>query len=359
MKLSLAKNNFEIILNNFQAFLDKKDSSQITSHIYLEIIDSKLLLKATDYEIGIESKIDIIKKESDGSATVNGRKILDIVKRLKDGEIILETENDFIHIKQGKSKFKLPMYNASEFPKSSEIENYKKINIDASKFIYSLRKINPAIESSNQKPELSGALLDIKDYCYNFVATDTRRLAIIKHDTQSIENLSIIIPKKGIIEILKLFYDNYDDFEIFYNQTQLIIKNNHYTFFTKLINGKFPDYQKIIPKESKNKIKLPKDVITDSIKLINSLSNNIKFIIKQNDILFESISNENSEKATTQIEINTNINEEITLGANSKSILDFLSQIESTDFTLYLNEPNTPFMLEDNNFSTIIMPIIF
>ncbi|PAF49452.1 DNA polymerase III subunit beta [Helicobacter sp. 12S02232-10] len=356
MKIIVGKNNLEIILRNFQAFLDKKDSSQITSHIYFEVIDTKLLLKATDYEIGIESKIDILKKESDGNATVNGRKILDIVGRLKDGEIILESDNDFIHIKQGKSKFKLPMFNASEFPDFPELNENTKINIDTSKFIQSIRKINPAVENTNQKIELSGALLDIKEYAFNFAATDTRRLAIVKYDTQSVENFSIIIPKKAINEILKLFYD---DLEIFYNQTQLIIRTPNYTFFTKLINGKYPDYEKIIPKSFKNEIKLPKDIIIESIKLINSLSNNIKIIIKPNEIIFESISDENSEAASTQIEINTNIDSEVIIGANSKYILDFLSQIESSEFNLCLNELNTPFTLKDGNFSTIIMPIIF
>ncbi|PAF44776.1 DNA polymerase III subunit beta [Helicobacter sp. 11S02596-1] len=356
MKIIVAKSSLEIILRNFQAFLDKKDSSQITSHIYFGVIDNKLLLKATDYEIGIESKIDILKKESDGNATVNGRKILEIVGRLKDGEIIIETDNDSMVIKQGKSRFKLGMFNASEFPSFPNPDENAKINIDTSKFIHSIRKINPAVENSNQKIELSGALLDIKEYTLNFVATDTRRLAIVKHDTQSVENLSIIIPKKAINEILKLFYD---DLEIFYNQTQLIIKTPNYLFFTKLINGKYPDYEKIVPKSFKNEIKLPKDKIVESIRLINSLSNNIKLIIRPNEIIFESISDENSESASTQIEFDTQIESEVIIGANSKYLLDFLSQIESVEFNLCLNEMNTPFTLKDGNFSTIIMPIIF
>lgn len=359
MKLTLSKNSLEIILGHCQAFLDKKDSSQITSHIYFQTQDTKLLLRSTDYEIAIESKIDILKKESDGSATVNGRKILEVIKRLKDGEIILESDEEFIHIKQGRSKFKLPMFNASEFPEIFKPEELTKINIDTSKFIQSIRKINPAIETNNQKPELNGALLDIKDYSFNFIATDTRRLAILKYDNPSVEGLTIIIPKKAIIEILKLFYD---ELEIYCNatKTQLIIKNNNYTFATKLINGKYPDYEKIIPKNFLNEIKLPKDSIADAIKQMNSLSNNIKIIIKPNEIGFETISEEGSELATTQIpEITTNIESDIAVGANSKYILDFLSQIESSEFKLCLNELNQPFMLKDEKFMTIIMPIIF
>lgn len=359
MKLTLSKNSLEVILGHYQAFLDKKDSSQITSHIYFQTQDTKLLLRATDYEIAIESKIDIVKKESEGNATVNGRKILEVIKRLKDGEIILESDEEFIHIKQGRSKFKLPMFNASEFPEIFKLEELTKINIDTSKFIQSIRKINPAIETNNQKPELNGALLDIKDYSFNFIATDTRRLAILKYDNPSVEGLTIIIPKKAIIEILKLFYD---ELEIYCNstKTQLIIKNNNYTFATKLINGKYPDYEKIIPKNFLNEINLPKDSITDAIKQMNSLSNNIKIIIKPNEIGFETISEEGSELATTQIpEIKTNIESDIAIGANSKYILDFLSQIESSEFKLCLNELNQPFMLKDEKFMTIIMPIIF
>ncbi|PAF53043.1 DNA polymerase III subunit beta [Helicobacter sp. 13S00482-2] len=355
MKLIVSKSILEITLTNFQAFLDKKDSSQITSHIYFECIDSKLLLRATDYEIGIEAKIDNIKKESDGNATVNGRMILDIVKKLEDGEIILETDNDFFYVKQGKTKYKESMFNAAEFPIFPELPNYKKLNIDTSKFITSIKKINPAIETNNQKMELNGAFLDIKDYSYNFVATDTRRLAVVKYETQSVDNLSIIIPKKATTEILKLFYD---DFEIYYSESQIILKTPQYMFYTKLINGKYPDYEKIIPKNFKNEIKLPKEIIEKSIKKVN-LCNNIKIIIRPNEILFEAISNESSRTANTQIELETKIDAEISIGANSKYILDFFSQTEESEFVLCLNDSNNPFVLKDKNFSTIVMPIIF
>lgn len=354
MKFSIEKNKFEVILNHLQPFLDKKDSSQITSHIYLETTENKLFLKATDYEMGLETKVDI-KKELDGNATVNGKKILDIVKRLKDGEIILETDSQTFYIKQGRSKFQLPMFDANEFPKSVQDFNQNKINFDTSSFIQSLKKITPAIDQSNQKPELTGALLELKDYSFNFVSTDTRRLAVIKQNIQSIESFSIILPKKAINEISKLFTDN---IEIFYSETQLIIKNEYYSFFTKLINGKFPDYEKIIPKEFKTKITLPKDNVIESIKLINSLSQKIKIIFRSNEILFETISSESSEQAQTQFEYQTNIQEEIALGVDSKYILDFLSQIDNNQFEICINEINTPFIIKDDNFSTLILPII-
>ena len=365
MKLTLNKSNFEVILNNFQSFLDKKDATNITSHIYLETIDEKLLLKATDYEIGIQSKIDILNKIEDGIATVEGKKILDIVKNLKEGEIILETndEKSELIVKQThprEAKFKLKTFNAAEFNSSTKFpeisSNETKINLDSQNFIHSLKKVTVAADTNNQKMELTGTLIDVKDYHCNFVATDTRRLAIIHHDTQSIgSQLSIIIPKRAIGEIFKLFYE---DFEIYFSTTILFIKSHNYIFFTKLINGKYPDYEKIIPKDFKIEFKFPKTEIIESIRLINSLSTNVKITFTSEGITFESMNIDESESANTQIKLPLSITEPITLGMNSKYILDFLAHIDSSEFSIFINEPNTPFLLKDNNYSTIIMPVL-
>ena len=355
MKFSVKKNTLEIVLNHLQAFLDNKDSSQITSHIYFETLDDEVLLKATDYEIRLETKIQI-KKELDGNATVNGKKILDIIKRLKDEDLTLESDSQKIYISQGKSKFQLPMFNTSEFPKNIQNAN-QKVNIDTKNFIHNLKKISPAIDGSNQKIALTGALLELKDYKLNFVATDTRRLAFIKEDIQSIDSFYIIIPKKALSEIIKLFSD---DMEIYCGETQLMIKNQYYTFYTKLINDKFPDYEKIIPKEFKNQITLPKNDVIEAIRLVNSISPKIKITFRSNSVLFENMQKENSEEGQTQFEYNINIpeNEELSIGVDSRYLLDFLSKIESESFEFCIKEVNIPFVVQDKNFSTIILPII-
>lgn len=352
MKISLPKSLLETILTNCQNFLDKRDRSQITSHIYLEAQDDKLLLRATDYEIWLESHISLI-AQSTGNATANGKQFLDVVKRFKDGDITLEAKEENLHISQGRTRAKLPMFNADEFPKFPEYDSSKQIHLESENFLNSIKKVNPAIDSNSTKYELNGALLDIKDYGFNFVATDTRRLALVEHKSQSIDTLSLIIPKKAINEISKLFIDS---FEIYHNPTHLIIKSQEYTFYTKLINGKYPDYEKIIPKEFKYKITLPKDKCVEALQLVKSLANNIKITLTPNEVLFDSL-NEESGSIETQIEVQTGI-ENLTLGINSKYILDFLSQIESNEFIFCINEPNTPFVVVEENFSTVIMPVI-
>ncbi len=218
MRFVITKNIFENVVASMQPFLEKKDSSSITSHIYLEIDNAKLIIKATDYEIGLESHIDNISDMVEGKTTVNGSNLLGIIKRLKNEELIIEASNNNLIIKQNKSTFKLPTYDANEYPSLNKSENLKELSITTINFINCIRKITPSIDNNNPKFELNGALLDIKSQKINFVSTDTRRLAVSYLQNITNQESQFIIPKKAIVEIQKLFLD---DAKIFYDDTNM------------------------------------------------------------------------------------------------------------------------------------------
>jgi len=353
MRFTITKNVIENVIASMQPFLEKKDASAITSHIYLEVNTSGLILKATDYEIGLESHIDNINESESGKATVNGSNLLGIIKRLKNEDIIFEVSANNLVIKQNKSTFKLPMYDANEYPNLVTATETNKLEISTLNFITSIRKITPAIDNNNPKFELNGALLDIKNDKINFVATDTRRLAISHLQNITNEQGQFIIPKKAIIEIQKLFLD---ESTISFDDTNLIISNDKTTFFTKLINGKFPDYERIIPSNLKYNLSLPKNILVESIKLVTSLFSNIKITFTSSAIIFESLDEDSESK--TQIDINLNIENEFYLAVNAKYLLDFLSMTNNENVTVGFNESNLPFYLEDDKFYTIVMPIV-
>jgi DNA polymerase-3 subunit beta len=354
MKVVVAKETLESILTNAQSYLEKKDLSQITSHVLINANNDELEIKATDFEIGYAYKTRNAQIATAGYATANGSKLLQIIKSFKNIDVTLETINNSLYIKQNSSKFKLPMFNYLEFPSFPEAENKPKFDINAEDFSKAIKKITPAIDNNNPKFELNGALIDIKNDFINFVATDTRRLAIYKKQRQTDQNFSLIIPKKAIVEFGKLFFQN---IEIFYDENTLIAKSEDFTFFGKLINGKFPDYERIIPKEKHFRIQLNREKMVESIKQIAIISNEVKIIFKQKNITFESLNDENIE-AKTEIEFETGLEEEISLSFNSKYILDFLSSIEESNFVLGYNDTNMPFTLEAKDFITIVMPII-
>jgi DNA polymerase III subunit beta len=353
MKFEIEKSEFDNIITSMQPFLEKKDASNITSHIFLEVINNNLLIQSTDLEMGLKVETDSIIDPIDGKATINGSNLLGILKRLKNNILLVTIKNNILIIKQDKSKFKLPMYDANEYPLFPNINTENSLNINSIDLVNSIKKITPAIDSNNPKFELNGALIDIQSSKINFVATDTRRLAVSYLENKSNKDSKIIIPKKAIIEIQKLFFDN---IEIFYDNTYLIINTKNKIFFTKLINGKYPDYERIIPKNLKYNIQIPKISFIESIKLVTSLSPNLKLTLSSNSVIFESIDDETESK--TKIDIDLPLENEFTIAANNKYLLDFLNMSNNKQIKIGFNESNLPFYLEDNNFFTIIMPII-
>ncbi|MFA5427283.1 MAG: DNA polymerase III subunit beta, partial [Sulfurimonas sp.] len=133
--------------------------------------------------------------------------------------------------------------------------------------------------------------------------------------------------------------------------------SNQYTFFTKLINGKFPEYSRIIPKEVSKTLTLPKATMIEAIKQITTISTDVKITFLNNSIVFESLSDDNIE-AKTEINYETNFSSPFVIAINSKYLLDFLNSINSSEFSIGLNESNLPFVLNENNFKTVVMPIV-
>ena len=354
MKISISKSIIENILIQAGPFLEKKDTSQITSHVFISASNSLLTLKATDYEIGYFVNTNNVNIAQDGSTTANGKKLLDIIRILKDGNINLEVKGDMLYISQAHSNFKLPTFSHQEFPEFPSYEGKSSIAIDSYLLIESLKKITPAIDTNNPKFELNGALIDIQPDKINFASTDTRRLAVVNIPNTTTNELSIILPKKAIVEIQKLFFN---DIELYYDETNLIIHSDQYTFFTKLINGKFPEYSRIIPKETVNNLLLPKAIMIDSIKQITTISTDVKITFLNDTITFESLSDDNIE-AKTEISFGTGFTEAFTIAINSKYLLDFLNSINNSEFNIGLNEGNLPFILSDENFKTVVMPIV-
>ena len=355
MKFSVTKSILENIVTNTVPFLERKDNSSITSHILFEVDNSNLTIKATDYEMGLVGVIESLEDSINGKATVNGKNLLEIIRRLKDQNVTIHTEDDLLIIEQNSSIFKLHTYNPEEYPEFPNSQNLKELSINNYDLINSIKKITPSIDNNNPKYELNGALIQIDDDSINFVSTDTKRLSIVSFENNDNFTTSLIIPKKAIVEIGKLFLN---DFKIKYDETNLVIESNEYRFFTKLLNGNFPDYKRIIPSEVRNSINLPKDKIIESIKLVTAMTPNVEITILNNTITFNGIDDNNDNEAKTQIEIeNLNIEDEIALKVNSRYILDFLNSINTNQVELGFNDYNLPFYLKDDNFKAIIMPI--
>jgi len=347
MHIKIEKPVIESIINQAISFTEKKDNTQITSHFLIKA-DDKLTLKATDKEMGIEiqTQAEILEP---GIITLNARKFTEIIKTLQNKEIEIKSEQDKVTIIQENSIYQLASFNPAEFPEFPD-EKKEELKIDGEEFIKAIKKIFPAIDNNNPKQELNGALFDIKEKT-NFVGTDSRRLALYSADAKGKES-EIIVPKRAVSEIKRVFRN---DMKILYDEVYLILKNENILFFTKLMNGKFPAYERIIPKEFKFIIKLDKKEFLNHLRQVSIISNEVKITITKDKIEFESMSKENMQ-AKTSYEINSDI-DEFSFAINSKYLIDFLNVIDKDEFELCLNSPSTTIMVKEDKFITLIMPL--
>ena len=352
MKFSIEKHILEKLLINTQAYIEKKDLSQITSHIYIEAKEDTITLKATDYEIGIQIHTKDVDIQKQGEGTANGKKILDIVKNLQQDTLVIYTQQDTLIIEQKTAQFKIPMYATSEFPPFPKIPK-KSVELSQANFIQSLKKALPSVESNNPRYELNGILIKLADSYYDIVSTDTKRLAIIQQEESIKETQELIVPKRSIVELQKIIQP---DSGFFFDNTHFIIKNDNIYFFTKLINAQYPPYEKIVPQNIQHTITLQKKEILNAIQMISSLSETVTISFEK-DTIRCSTSLEAQSKAKVEVKANTNL-ENFTININSRFLIDFLHCVEEEDFTLELNEEQLPFIASSKNFKTIIMPVI-
>ena len=199
-------------------------------------------------------------------------------------------------------------------------------------------------------------MINVKEGFLNLVGTDTKRLSVYKLITQSKAgelDTKILIPKKAIGEIQKLFSDK---IKIYYDENVLLAVSENFKFFTKLINGKFPNYERVIPSDTAYKISIPRDKMVSGVRAINAMCEEMKVTIKKDGMIFESINEDNSE-AKTEIEAAIEINSEIVFGVKNRFLLDFLSSIESEIFELNFNSSDTAFVLSADGLKTVVMPI--
>ncbi len=356
MKLLIDKSDLERILGSLSPFLDKRGDT-LTSNFYLEAKDGELIFKATNLKSGLSIKTSSVAIETDGATLVDGARFLQVVKPLKRDTITLHQNDGELVVQQGRSRFKVKTNsNTNGFYSFPKIDNMSRLPFNGELLRNGFEKITPSIDGNSPKYELTGGLISISENSLFFVSTDTKRLTVVEEKIEGdSSDLELIIPRQAIIEIPKLFHSN---IEFIYNEEFLIIEAGDMFFFTKLINGQYPNWKRIIPTEYTQTFELDKGEFVQNLKLISTVTPETKLTLSSNGVAFETLDYTSlNSKAETSIETPLNLDSTIEFGANSKFILDFLSSIESDSFHFGFNEPNRPFTLWSDNIKTVVMPI--
>jgi DNA polymerase-3 subunit beta len=367
MKFSVEKNRLLKSLSHVQSIVEKKSTLPILSNILLEAKGNLLVLSATDMDISITDKLTCNVIE-EGSTTISAHTIYDIIRKLPESTEIEIISNDgkILTLRAGKSKFSLGCLPKEDFPLIELGDPENQISIDPQKLLKLINKTRFAVSNEETRYFLNGIYFhkiqrENKDYL-SLVATDGHRLA--KFDfQQNLENIpGVIIPKKTINELCKLLAECDEEIKIDLNSNKIIFFINNSILISKLIDGNFPDYKRVIPKDNDNFLKINRSNFSFAVDRVSTITNEklpvIKFKLMKNLINLSSANNENG--MATEDVIAEYGGKEMDIGFNSKYILEMINNLEDQEIILNFKDSSSPVIAHEEsnpNLVYVLMPM--
>lgn len=322
-----------------------------------------LKLRATNLSLGVEIEIPA-KIEKEGIVAISGATLAGIFSNIFQNENIqLESENGNLMIKTKKSRIKLKGQIHDDFPTIPTVDG-KTFEIESKKLVDGIKSVYYSSSSSDIKPEISSVYIYSNDDNLVFVSTDSFRLAEKKIKIKGTEEVSgILIPYKNVSEILRIFGEVQDTIRVCFNKNQISFSSDNIYLTSRIIDGVFPDYRQIIPKEFKVEAIVLKQDLLNALKLSNIFSdkfNQINLLIKSKEKIFE-LSSQNNDVGENKTYLDAAIKgEDALLGFNYKYFLDCLQSINTDSISIRLNQSSKPMVISgssDNSFTYLIMPM--
>lgn len=322
-----------------------------------------LKLRATNLSLGVEIEIPA-KIEKEGIVAVSGTTLAGIFSNVFQNEnVFLESDDGNLLIKTKKSRIKLKGQPYDDFPTIPTVDG-KTFEIESKKLIDGIKSVYYSSSVSDIKPEISSVYIYSNEENLIFVSTDSFRLAEKKIKVKGIEEIpGILIPFKNIPEILRIFGDLQDVIRVCFNKNQISFSANGVYLTSRIIDGIFPDYRQIIPKEFKSEAVVLKQDLLNALKLSNIFSdkfNQINLLIKPKEKIFE-LSSQNNDIGENKTYLDAALKgENIELGFNYKYFLDCFQSINTDSVSINLNQSSKPMIISgssDNSFIYLIMPM--
>ena len=368
MKFSVNQQDLQQALSFCQGVIEKRSTLPILANILLDVKDSKLIITATDLDLIFIHDLNNIEILEEGKTTTSSSIMYDIVRKFSSGKKINLTLNDTnkLHLESDKSIFNLNCIDASEFPLTDENFSENEFQIGSKEFLKLLNKCKFSVSNDETRHYLSGIYLhqtefEEKNYL-TAVATDSHRMSISKIRLNDKINFEpIILPKKTIFQLCSLL-DNYDgNVKISNAKSKIKFELKNSILISKLIDGKFPNYIQVIPKNNKKKLEVDLKLFLDSVDRVASVSLDKKDGVKFNltkDILNLSVNNANSGDGKETIPIK--FDDDLEISFNSRYLIDVASQLDGEKIELFLNDSGSPALIKDpGDFNSIfvVMPM--
>ena len=356
-------------LNFVQGTIEKKNTLPILSNVLLQLKDKKLSIVATDLDIIFYDEISDVKIINEGSTTTSAAILYDILRKISSNSELnfdLKSENK-LSLKSENADFNLLCLPTDNFPTFADEFEGKEISLNNNRFLKLLNKTKISISNDDTRHYLNGVYLHATESNKNTfltgVATDSHRLSSSSIAVDNMKSFtSIIIPRKTVFQLCSLL-DNVDE-KLFIQTSSNKIKFSlgKINLISKVIDGKFPDYQKVVPKENTKTLTVSSKDFINSVERVASVSIDRKEGVKlelSQDKLKLSVNSTNSGDGNEVVAAKYD-GEDLAIGFNSKYLIDIASEIEDKNLTFSLKNSTSPVLVFDNsdkNSFYVIMPM--
>jgi DNA polymerase III subunit beta len=370
MNFMVEKEVFLKALGRIQGIVEKRNTIPILSNVLIEGSSGEIHITATDLEVGMKSSYPATIK-TPGKITVSAKKLHEIIKELPEKEIsFISKENSWIEIRCGKALFNIVGLSADEFPYFPKPEEENFININSSILKHMIEKTFFSISTDESKYNLNGIFFKTieegeKKYL-RMVATDGHRLAMIQREikTNKIDQLQtgVIFPRKGIFELKKITDEGESEIQLGFMDNNAVIKKDKTIVVMRLVDGEFPDYNRVIPKNNELNAQISQNTFLHTLRRMSIISSEksrgVKIVFKK-DTMEVSSSNPELGDAREDVDIKYE-GPEINIGFNARYLIDILQVQESENIILHFKDHLSPGLVRaegDMDFLAVVMPM--
>ena len=363
MKLTASR---EALLKPLQAVIgvvERRQTMPILANVLLVAKDGQVAVTATDLEVELVATTEV-EVGAAGEVTVPGRKLLDICRALPEGaEVSVNLSGEKLNVKSGRSKFSLMTLPAAEFPTVEDINAGQTLTVAQGTLAKLLDKTHFSMAQQDVRYYLNGLLLETGKKHLRAVATDGHRLALceVELDDKKMPEQQVIVPRKGVLELQRLLGDD-GDLEIELGSNHVRIQLEGIRFTSKLIDGRFPEYERVIPQDTSNQLTADREAFRGALQRTAILSNEkyrgIRLIIKSDGLLLQA-HNPEQEEAEEEVEISYS-GDDIEIGFNVNYLLDALGAVESDEIELAVVDGNSSCLLREpgnDESKYVVMPM--
>lgn len=353
--------------------VERRQAIAVLSNVFVQVSQGKIVFIATDTDIEMRAEIDLDEQIDliAGETTIPARKLLDICKNSpEDSKIeVFQKESQVTLNINGNSKYILSTLPANNFPIISDFKKGASTILKQQNLRRAINKTAFAMAHQDVRQYLNGVLIEVEDSRIRLVATDAHRLSLCDLSiSDKLPKTQILVPRKSILELARLLGEN-GDIELQIGDKHIRAIANNFTFTSRLIDGNFPNYRAVIPRDSlgveRNLVVASREVLRTSLQRASILCNEkhnkgIKLLLSSNQVkLFAS--NTEQEEAEEIIPVDYKGND-ISIGFNVSYLLDVLSVLSSTDVEIKITDSNSSVTIEDPqepDLLYVVMPMMF